>query len=90
MEKLIRNFYIECAGDPSVGIFPSKWELIGDTYFEPDDLEGFRSKLAKLFEEYITGEPTKVTTFEERVNEFNEDDKQHQQNLKDISDGKVF
>jgi hypothetical protein len=74
-EKYITGFHIEWKGDPGVGIFPGRWDLEGDTYFEPEDLEKFRSKLSKLFEEYITGEPVGVTTYEERKAEIKAEEK---------------
>ena len=66
----VKGFYIMFKGDPSVGIFDSRWELNGDFYFDDkEELEGFRKELQTLYENYC-GEVT-IETFEEYADRFN-------------------
>ena len=66
----IKGFYILFDGDPSVGIFSSRWELTGDFYFDNvEELEAFRKELKTLYENYC-GEVT-IETFEEYADRFN-------------------
>jgi hypothetical protein len=64
-DELVTGFHIACEGDPSVGLFPQRWELEGDTYFNAEDMQAFKDELARIFEEHITGEPVSVITYEE-------------------------
>ena len=60
-----KGFIIEAAGDPSVGIFSSRWEVSGDFIFmDKVDLAEFKAGLIKLFSEHA-GEPVGVCTMEE-------------------------
>lgn len=66
----VRGFSIMFKGDPSVGIFDSRWELSGDFYFDDkEELEAFRKELQTLYENYC-GEVT-IETFEEYAERFN-------------------
>lgn len=59
------GFTVHFHGDPSVGIFPTSWKVVGDFEFEDDpELEIFRKKLSEAFE-YVCGEATEVMSFEE-------------------------
>jgi len=72
IQKIIKTkgFNIMFKGDPSVGIFDSRWELNGDFYFDnQQELEDFRKELQGLYENYC-GEVT-IETFEEYADRFN-------------------
>lgn len=75
----IKGFYIRSVGDPSVGIFPTQWELKECFFFDDDDeLESFRNDLKILFETHCTGEPVYVETFEERQKLIDDETKMYQ------------
>ena len=61
----VKGFFIEAAGDPSVGIHSASWSMEGIFYFEDaTDLEHFKGKIKAAFDEYID-DNCEVTTFEE-------------------------
>jgi len=46
-----KGFIIVFAGDPSVGIFPSHWEVDGEMYFDSqEDFDEFVEKLKDAWE----------------------------------------
>lgn len=50
--------YVSDAGDPSVGIFATSWEVECPFWkedAEPEDYELFRTKLAELYSDYCEG-----------------------------------
>lgn len=62
----ISGFVITAPGDESVGIFPAKWELEGDFYFDnQEELNEFKKQTKLLFENYYCGENVNIITFEE-------------------------
>lgn len=85
-DKLIRNimdiikikgFYIGIAGDPSVGIPNSTWELRNDFYFDnQEEFDEFKKKLRLFFEDYC-GEVASVTTIDEYEKMLIEEDKEY-------------
>lgn len=53
----IKEIRIDDHGDPSVGIFPSFWNITGEMNFEDeDDYKQFKLKLREAFE-YLTDKP---------------------------------
>lgn len=62
----ISGFIVTAPGDESVGIFPSKWEIEGDFYFDnQEELNEFKEQTKLLFENYYCGEIVDIITFEE-------------------------
>ncbi len=63
----VSGFIVTASGDESVNIFPSKWKIEGDFYFDnPEELKKFKEELKKFFEINYCGEITYVETFEEQ------------------------
>jgi len=62
----ISGFIVTAPGDESVGIFPSKWEIEGDFYFDnKEELDEFKKQTKLMFENHYCGENVSVITFEE-------------------------
>lgn len=63
--KETKGFEIYDPGDPSVGIFPSRYEISGPFFFESEnDLKEFQQQIKQVFEDHIT-EHTVIYTFEQ-------------------------
>jgi len=61
----VKSFIITSHGDPSVGIFPTTWELKNGFFFDDDqDLNQFKEGLHELFMNYVDGKIS-VETSEE-------------------------
>ncbi len=59
-----KGFIIIFAGDPSVGIFSSRWEVDGEMYFDSqEDFDEFVEKLKDAWE-IVRGERVQIITFE--------------------------
>ena len=70
------GFYIVSPGDPSVGIYPSQWEVTGGFIFEDQkELTDFKKELKELFE--LVVDDHYVETFEERKLELEEERKMY-------------
>jgi hypothetical protein len=62
----IKGFVIYDPGDPSVGIFPTKYEVKGSFYFDSNqDLQDFQAALKNLFDEYVISCISSISTFEQ-------------------------
>jgi len=60
------KIHIIFPGDPSVGIFPARFELGPDLVFESKrEADQFMIMLARLFESYLTGYPCYCQTEED-------------------------
>lgn len=63
----VTGFYVTAEGDPSVGINPIEWKILGNFYFDnQEELESFRKDLKNTFTN-LCGEIVIVETFEERL-----------------------
>ena len=59
-----KGFIIIFAGDPSVGIFSSRWEVDGEMYFDSqEDFDEFVEKLKDAWE-IVCSERVQIITFE--------------------------
>lgn len=67
MKNDILKLIVRDAGDPSVGIFPTIWEVdapFSREHDEPKDLNDFRNEVIKLYKEFAEGKLTVLYDFE--------------------------
>ena len=69
----VKKLHIHDAGDPSVGIFPTGWEVDVPIYIpnseelsygDEENLEFFKSKMLEIYKEFAEGRLTAMYDFE--------------------------